>query len=89
MQLKLYIYFFKTWTFTSSPSFIFHLFQIHVPVLSLVKKKLSSGPSLKEYLSNKDRIFWQLVLWMPLILPFTKGHRSNEDSIILQKGCSY
>ncbi len=32
--------------------------------------------------SNKDRIIWQNVLLMPLILPLTKGHLSNEDRLI-------
>ena len=43
-------------------------------VVPLLKDTLA-----KENLSNKDRIIWQQVLWVPLILPLTKGHLSNED----------
>ena len=58
-------------------------------------KYIYSGHSLKGHfakghLSNKDRIFyWQPVLWMPLLLPPTKGHLSTEDSIIWQNRCRY
>ncbi len=46
-----------------------------------MKNKLSISIT-KGHLSNKDRIIWQQVLSMPLILPLTKGHPSIENRII-------
>ncbi len=43
----------------------------------------------KGQLSNKGRIIWQQVTWIPSILPITKGHLSNKDRIIWSKGCPY
>ncbi len=37
----------------------------------LLKDALTKG-----HLSNKDRIIWQQVLYMPLLLPLTKGQTS-------------
>ena len=53
-----------------------------------------SGPSLKgHYLERtppcKGHNFLQQVLWMHVVLPLTKGHLSNKDRIIWQKGCPY
>ena len=46
----------------------------------------------KGHPSNKDRIIWQQVLWMPLtglILLFTKVRLSNADRIIWWMKCPY
>ncbi len=60
----------------------------------LTHNDIHSGPSLKRHPCQRTpssliriyRIIWQQVLWMPLILPLTEEHLSNEDRIIWQKG---
>ncbi len=65
-------------------------------VVSLLKDTLESTPSLsrEDTLSEVARMGANLgsistVPWKHLMLPFTKGHLSNKDRIIWQKGCSY
>ncbi len=53
-------------------------------VVPLLKHTLA-----KWHLSNKGNIFCHQILWMPVILPLTKGHLCNEDRIIWRKGCPY
>ncbi len=53
-------------------------------VVPLLKDTIAKG-----HLSIKDSIIWQQVLCMPLMLPLTKEHLSNESIIIWLKGCPY